>query len=178
MWTLCLEPIQSSGLNHVRVNIWSQMGCENIQIGLCTAGKNNMIKNDHGSKECQWVRVTHMCKPRRKSGVQEKCRKMPSRNSTDNSNSHLCLFKTVLTQLLSTACRFNIQLSKVYHCQFLFCAAAAFFLHLHFFCALLFLQGLHTWVSCKTFVEILLVFVTRWVARVFRYQFPDCSETK
>jgi hypothetical protein len=29
----------------IGVKIWSQMGWENMQIGLCTAGKNNLIKN-------------------------------------------------------------------------------------------------------------------------------------
>ena len=46
--TLCLEPIQSSGLDYVGVKIWSQMGCENIQIGLCTADKSNLIKTFKG----------------------------------------------------------------------------------------------------------------------------------
>ena len=45
MCLLCLEPIKNSGLDYVGVKILSQMGSENIQIGLCMAGKNNLIKN-------------------------------------------------------------------------------------------------------------------------------------
>jgi hypothetical protein len=32
----------------IGVNIWSQMGCENIRIGLCKAGKINRIKKFKG----------------------------------------------------------------------------------------------------------------------------------
>jgi hypothetical protein len=44
--------------------------------------------------------ITLMCKPRRKSRAQEKGRKRPSWNSTDNPNSLLYSSKTALIQLV------------------------------------------------------------------------------
>ena len=85
------------------------------------------------------LRLTHMCKPCRKSRAQEKCRIRQSWNNTDNPNFLLYSLKTALIQLmlLWTVCRFQGQLikRKVCRCQYYFCAA--------FSCALLFLRGLH-----------------------------------
>jgi hypothetical protein len=90
--------------------------------------------------------VTHMCKPRRKSRAQEKGRKRPSWNSTDNPTSLIYPSKTTLIQLVlfSTACRFHGQLIKLKVChryKHQFCTT--------FSCALLvlFLRGLHMWVT-------------------------------
>ena len=63
-------------------------------------------------------------------GLQVSAQRAGVRNSNNNSNCLLCFFKTVLIHLFSTACRLNIQLSKVCHCQYKFCA--------DFSCALLF----------------------------------------